>query len=168
MDSGCARAVMTTPIGSLTVTTSRTGLRQLGFGAGKSAHGDDEADGRLKEVWQQLEEYFAGERRRFDVPLDWSLSSGWALQVRRTLYESVPYGQTVSYSGLAELAGRPDGARAVGGIMAGNPIALVVPCHRVVAADGGLGGFGGSGGTAVETKRRLLALEGSAPPTLFD
>lgn len=168
MDLHDSRVVTPSPVGPLTVTVSRDGLRRLEFGDfGPSHDGDAAAQKLAAEAVRQLREYFDGSRREFAVPVDWSLSSGWPQDVRRTLFESVAYGQTVSYSGLAALAGRPDGARAVGGIMAGNPIPVVVPCHRVVAADGGLGGFAGSGGTAVETKRQLLELEGSAPPTLF-
>nr|WP_324804666.1 MGMT family protein [Stackebrandtia sp.] len=122
----------------------------------------------LEVVAGQLEEFFGERREEFEVPLDWSLSSGWALRVRRVLFETVGCGETVSYGELAARAGRPEGARAVGGIMAGNPIPVVVPCHRVIAADGGLGGFAGSGGAMVEMKRKLLEREGSAAPTLFD
>lgn len=122
----------------------------------------------LELVRERLVEYFAGGRKVFEVPVDWSLSQGWALEVRRVLFEKVPYGETIGYGELAGLAGRPDGARAVGGIMAGNPVPVIVPCHRVIAADGGIGGFAGSGGAQVETKRRLLTMEGALPPTLFD
>lgn len=163
-----ASMTMATPIGALSFVTSEVGLRRVSFGEGETSHGSDAAAVLLADVRERLAEYFAGGRKVFEVPLDWSLSEGWAREVRQALYEKVPYGETVSYGELAKLAGRPDGARAVGGIMAGNPIPVVVPCHRVIAADGGIGGFAGSGGTQVETKRRLLTMEGAMPPTLFD
>jgi len=170
-------ATTNSPIGPIEVAASRLGVRQVGFGSiprlPESASPDTEepagevAQQHLDQALRELAEFFAGSRLEFTVALDWSLSSGWAHQVRRCLWESVAYGETVSYGRLAQLAGRPDGARAVGGIMAGNPIPVIVPCHRVISADGGLGGFAGSGGSMVETKRRLLELEGSAAPTLF-
>lgn len=138
------------------------------FGGGARQRGSVAAAAVLETVRERLEEYFAGGRKVFGVAVDWSLSDGWAREVRQALFEKVRYGQTVSYGELAALAGRPDGARAVGGIMAGNPIPVIVPCHRVIAADGGIGGFAGSGGAQVETKRRLLTMEGAMPPTLFD
>ncbi|MFD0559046.1 methylated-DNA--[protein]-cysteine S-methyltransferase [Stackebrandtia endophytica] len=169
-------ATVNSPIGPIEVAATRVGVRQLGFGSLSSLPAPDIDDGapagteaqrHLDQALRELTEFFDRSRDRFTVALDWSLSSGWAGRVRQCLWESVGYGETVSYGRLAQLAGRPDGARAVGGIMAGNPIPVIVPCHRVIAADGGLGGFAGSGGAMVETKRRLLELEGSAAPTLF-
>jgi methylated-DNA-[protein]-cysteine S-methyltransferase len=83
--------------------------------------------------------------------------------VLRTLYASVGYRQTTTYGHLASASGRPGAARLVGTIMGGNPIAIVVPCHRVLAGDGSLGGYG----PGVPLKRQLLELEGSLPATLF-
>jgi methylated-DNA-[protein]-cysteine S-methyltransferase len=175
MNTDTAWATIPAPSGSVTVVASRKGLQRIAFGAlaeypGDAPHTSDNAEAVevVANARQQLGEYFAGERETFDLPLDWSRSAGWALDVRRALYETVHHGDTISYGELAARAGRPDGARAVGGIMAGNPLPIVVPCHRVIAADGGIGGFAGSGGTMVETKRKLLELEGSAAPTLFD
>jgi methylated-DNA-[protein]-cysteine S-methyltransferase len=116
----------------------------------------------------QLGEYFSGTRRRFDLPVDWTAMSGLQRQVLEVLFGAVGYGQTVSYGTLARQAGLDDRAaalpaRAVGRIMGSNPIPIVVPCHRVVAADG-LGGY--SGGTGPEMKRWLLTFEGALPPTL--
>ncbi|WP_414715154.1 methylated-DNA--[protein]-cysteine S-methyltransferase [Stackebrandtia sp.] len=160
------------PVGTLWLVASAEGLRRVSFGGSGEGGGplgrDRGALGVLEVVAGQLEEFFGERREEFEVPLDWSLSSGWALRVRRVLFETVGCGETVSYGELAARAGRPEGARAVGGIMAGNPIPVVVPCHRVIAADGGLGGFAGSGGAMVEMKRKLLEREGSAAPTLFD
>ncbi|MEU3142889.1 MULTISPECIES: methylated-DNA--[protein]-cysteine S-methyltransferase [unclassified Streptomyces] len=117
----------------------------------------------LTEAVRQLEAYFAGERRAFDLPLDWSLVSGFNREVLRELASGVPYGTVVGYGDLAGRVGRPEGAQAVGAAMGANPLPVVVPCHRVVESDGGLGGFGGG----LETKRRLLALEGVLPEPLF-
>jgi methylated-DNA-[protein]-cysteine S-methyltransferase len=115
-------------------------------------------------VIRQLQEYFAGERSRFTVPVDWSLTSGVQRSILRTLYARVQYGATIGYGELALLSGRTVGAsRLVGTVMGSNPVAIFVPCHRVVAADGGIGGFGGG----LETKRRLLTLEGALQPALF-
>ncbi|MGW5731876.1 MULTISPECIES: methylated-DNA--[protein]-cysteine S-methyltransferase [Streptomyces] len=116
----------------------------------------------LAEPIRQLAAYFAGERHDFDLPLDWSLISGFNRQVLREL-TTVPYGAVVGYGDLARRVGQPGAAQAVGMAMGANPLPVVVPCHRVVERDGGIGGFGGG----VETKRRLLALEGVLPEPLF-
>ncbi|GAA3107238.1 methylated-DNA--[protein]-cysteine S-methyltransferase [Streptomyces echinatus] len=117
----------------------------------------------LAEAIRQLRAYFAGERHDFDLPLDWSLISGFNRQVLRELASGVPYGTVVGYGDLAGRVGQPGGAQAVGAAMGANPLPVVVPCHRVVESDGGLGGFGGG----LETKRKLLALEGVLPEPLF-
>jgi methylated-DNA-[protein]-cysteine S-methyltransferase len=117
----------------------------------------------LTEAIRQVEAYFAGRRRDFDLPLDWSLVSGFNRQVLRELASCVPYGAVVGYGDLATRAGQPGAAQAVGMAMGANPLPVVVPCHRVVESDGGIGGFGGG----VETKRKLLALEGVLPEPLF-
>jgi methylated-DNA-[protein]-cysteine S-methyltransferase len=113
-------------------------------------------------VLAQLREYFAGRRRVFEVTVDWRLMSRAQRKVLGTLYETVPYGKVVTYGELSHRTGIP--ARGIGSIMGSNPIPIVVPCHRVVAGDG-LGGF--SGGSGVESKRRLLTLEGYLPPGLW-
>ncbi len=107
----------------------------------------------LDALERQLGDYFAGQRRRFDLPL---LLAGTPFQekVWRALL-SVPYGETISYAELAGRVGSPGGSRAVGRANGDNRIAIVVPCHRVVRADGSLGGYSGG----LDRKRRLLALE---------
>ncbi|MGH3757804.1 methylated-DNA--[protein]-cysteine S-methyltransferase [Actinophytocola sp.] len=115
-------------------------------------------------VLTQLREYFHGKRRVFDVAVDWRLMSAAQRRVLGTLYETVPYGKVVTYGELAARSGSGIPPRGIGSIMGSNPIPIVVPCHRVVASDG-LGGF--SGGTGVESKRRLLTLEGYLPPSLW-
>ncbi|OIJ69036.1 methylated-DNA--[protein]-cysteine S-methyltransferase [Streptomyces mangrovisoli] len=117
----------------------------------------------LSEAIRQLEAYFAGERRSFDLPLDWSLISGFNRQVLRELASGVPFGAVVGYGDLARRVGQPQAAQAVGVAMGSNPLPVVVPCHRVVESGGGIGGFGGG----LETKRQLLALEGVLPEPLF-
>ncbi|MFF6996996.1 methylated-DNA--[protein]-cysteine S-methyltransferase [Streptomyces sp. NPDC008313] len=117
----------------------------------------------LAEATRQLEAYFAGGRRAFELPLDWSLISGFNRQVLRELASGVPFGTVVGYGDLADRVGRPGAAQAVGMAMGANPLPVIVPCHRVVESDGGIGGFGGG----LETKRKLLTLEGVLPQPLF-
>ncbi|MFB7932361.1 methylated-DNA--[protein]-cysteine S-methyltransferase [Streptomyces sp. NPDC056039] len=117
----------------------------------------------LAEAIRQIEAYLAGGRRDFDLPLDWSLISGFNREVLRELASGVPYGTVVGYGDLAGRVGQPGAAQAVGMAMGANPLPVVVPCHRVVESGGGIGGFGGG----LETKRKLLALEGVLPEPLF-
>jgi methylated-DNA-[protein]-cysteine S-methyltransferase len=112
------------------------------------------APGRLDAAARELGEYFAGQRRRFGLPLDLRLAAGF----RRTVLSHLPeigYGHTATYAAVAQLAGRPRAVRAVGTACATNPLPVVVPCHRVVRSDGSVGGY--LGGPAA--KRTLLALE---------
>ena len=104
---------------------------------------------------RQLEEYFAGTRREFTVPLDLGGLTPFRAQVLRALSQ-VPYGETVTYAELAHAAGNPKAVRAAGSACATNPLPVLIPCHRVLRADGSLGGYRGG----VEAKRFLLALEG--------
>ncbi|HZG06246.1 MAG TPA: methylated-DNA--[protein]-cysteine S-methyltransferase [Streptomyces sp.] len=123
----------------------------------------DDGDPVLAGAARELDAYFRGALREFSVALDWSLTSGFNGRVLRALAESVPYGSVVGYQTLADRVGEPGAARAVGVAMGSNPLPVVVPCHRVVESDGGIGGFGGG----LETKRALLALEGVLPAPLF-
>lgn len=113
-----------------------------------------EAPARLDAAADQLDEYFAGRRRRFDVPLDLRLASGFRRAVLDHLPE-IPFGRTASYAAVAAAAGNPKAVRAVGTACARNPLPLVVPCHRVVRSDGAIGQYLGG----VEAKQALLALE---------
>ena len=115
------------------------------------------APGRLDAAARELEEYFGGRRRSFDLQLDLSLSSGFRLLVQQNL-PSIGYGQTRSYRQVAELVGHPKAVRAVGTACATNPLPLVVPCHRVLRSDGTAGGY--VGGPAAKTT--LLNLETAA------
>lgn len=168
-----------TPAGPLSAGCSDAGLAAVRFGgppsqAPTAGTGGTPAarPGALAETRVQLAEYFAGQRRAFDVPIDWSAVSPSQYQVLSVLFDSVGYGDTITYGALARRAGvahqERDGtaalpARVVGQIMGSNPIPVIVPCHRVVAGNG-LGGF--SGGIGPELKRWLLIFEGALPPTL--
>ena len=112
---------------------------------------------RLDPAARELDEYFAGRRHAFDLPLDWRLSAGFRRAVLGHLPE-IGYGHTASYSAVAQLAGNPKAVRAVGTACATNPLPVVVPCHRVVRADGSMGGYLGG----PDAKRTLLALEAAA------
>lgn len=114
---------------------------------------------RLDEVAREIDEYFAGTRRAFDVALDLSLSAGFRQLVQRHLPE-IGYGRTQTYGQVAALVGNPAAVRAVGTACATNPLPVVVPCHRVVRSDGTLGGY--VGGAAAKTA--LLELEASGRP----
>jgi len=116
-----------------------------------------QAPARLDAVARELDEYFTRDRRTFDVPLDWRLAAGFRAAVLHHLPE-IGYGQTASYAAVAALAGSPRAVRAVGTACAKNPLPVVVPCHRVVRSDGGMGGY--LGGPAA--KRLLLDLEAAA------
>jgi len=115
------------------------------------------APARLDEAAKEIDEYFAGLRDAFDLPLDFSLSSGFRRTVLTHLRE-IGYGQTASYATVAAAAGSPKAMRAVGTACATNPIPIVVPCHRVVRGDGSIGQY--AGGAAA--KQTLLALEAAA------
>ncbi|WP_282691691.1 methylated-DNA--[protein]-cysteine S-methyltransferase [Streptomyces sp. CC208A] len=170
-------AVVESGIGPLFLAATARGLVRVEFHAGAGRRERmperlaeqlgavvvERSTGLLAEPVRQLDRYFAGALRAFDLPLDWSLTTGFNRQVLRELDATVPYGTVVGYGELARRVGQPGAAQAVGAAMGANPLPVVVPCHRVVESDGGLGGFGGG----LETKRRLLALEGVLPEPLF-
>ena len=110
---------------------------------------------------RQLDEYFAGDRKRFELPVDLRLSREFGRSVLEQLAR-VPYGELTTYGTLAARAGRPRAARAVGTVMNRNPVPIVLPCHRVVGSTGALTGYGGG----LERKRALLELEGALTPEL--
>lgn len=173
-----AAVELSTPIGPLGVLVTDRGVLAVGLsGLGAAEAAADglpgltpgELPAPLERVRAEFSAYFRGRLRRFTLPIDWRLSSGYAREVRQALYETVGYGETISYGALArrvsdaDVEGESGAARAVGRAMATNPVPVIVPCHRVLAADGSLHGFGGG----LEMKRQLLALEGAVPDTLF-
>ena len=143
-----------TPIGTLVITSGDLGVRAIDRDGVVPDGAIEDCD---TEVQDQLQEYFAGERRAFTVPYDLGAVTGPATRtILETLARTVPYGTTIGYGALAERAGHPGAARAVGQAMARNPLPLLVPCHRVIGANGVIGGFG----WGVDAKRWLLAREG--------
>jgi methylated-DNA-[protein]-cysteine S-methyltransferase len=140
------------PVGRLTLVEEEGVLTALCWGA---KAGTSAATPLLEEARRQLDAYFTGKLRQFDLPL---APRGAAFEQRVwQLMTEIPYGDTRSYGVLAAALQAP--ARAVGQACGRNPLPIIIPCHRVLAAGGGLGGY--SGGTGVETKRRLLMLEGA-------
>jgi methylated-DNA-[protein]-cysteine S-methyltransferase len=113
-----------------------------------------EAPGRLDRARRELDEYFAGSRRAFDLPVDWSLVHGFARDVLRAT-AAIPYGAWSTYGAVAAAAGSPRGSRAAGNALGSNPIPIVIPCHRVLRAGGAIGGYTGG----ADRKRLLLELE---------
>lgn len=113
---------------------------------------------RTAPILLQLVEYLEGKRQQFDLAIDWSVLSPFQAQALRAVF-AIPFGQTRTYQQIADELGSPGAARAVGRANATNPMPLIIPCHRVLGTDGGLHGYGGPGG--VDTKARLLRLEGS-------
>ena len=157
---------VTTPVGELLLAATPRGVVQLSYdGAVPDASLEHLArrvsprvvrsPARLDEARRQLDDYFEGRRRFFDLPLDWSLVAGFGRRVLEATAE-VPYGNVTTYSDVAAQAGSPRGARAAGNALGANPIAIVVPCHRVLHKSGGLGGYGGG----LDRKEYLLRLEG--------
>jgi O-6-methylguanine DNA methyltransferase len=159
---------MQTPIGRLVVGVSEDGLAiiefdQRDFPKGRLARAVNWVESKQKAApaINELNEYFAGKRREFSVPLD---LRGTEFQKKcwQALLD-IPYGKTRSYAQIAKTVGCPRGFRAVGMANHDNPVPIIVPCHRVLASDGTLGGYGGG----LDVKRKLLELEGAMEPTLL-
>ena len=161
-----AYCTVDSPLGPLLAAATPRGLVMLGYPnvpadeqlarlASRISPRVIEAPARLDEVRRELDEYFAGARRSFDVAIDWSLTAGFVRKVlRRTA--RIPFGETRSYGEVAASAGSPRAFRAAGSALGANPIPIVVPCHRVLRSGGALGGYGGG----LDLKRRLLEIEG--------
>lgn len=149
-------AVVDSPTGPLTLVGNGTGLREIRFGEDARAHARVPVaeDPLLSRVAVQLERYFAGELVTFDVPVSWGEVTPFQKKVYGAM-QRIGYGQVASYGEVAREAGSPRGFRAVGQACNRNPLPIVVPCHRIVASDGSLGGYGGG----LEAKRLLLSLE---------
>jgi methylated-DNA-[protein]-cysteine S-methyltransferase len=145
------------PIGDLLLAGDESALALIGFPQGKMRH-DPEPDWIFNEkpfaaARQQLAEYFAGERKDFDLPLQLS-GTEFQVQVLEEL-QTIPYGETTSYGDIATRIGRPKAVRAVGAANGRNPLPIVIPCHRVIGSSGDLTGFGGG----LDLKEALLRLE---------
>ena len=164
-----AYRTLDTPVGTLLLAATEAGLVRVAF----PIEGHDEvlqalaaqisprvlrAPARLDAASREIDEYFAGRRRSFDLPLDYSLSSGFRREVLTRL-PGIGYGTTASYATVAATVGSPRAFRAVGTACATNPLPIVVPCHRVVGKDGALTGYAGG----LKRKRYLLELEEPAP-----
>lgn len=161
-----AHGTYDSPLGTLTVMVTPRGLVRLSYpGEGIAAQLDEladrvsprilEAPERTDAVRRQLDEYFDGARRAFDVPIDWRMVRGFSGDVLRATAR-IPFGSVSSYRQVAEEAGSPRAYRAAGNALGSNPVPIVVPCHRVLHASGGLGGYTGG----LDRKRFLLRLEG--------
>ena len=167
---------MESPVGELLIAADEEAVRMIGFREGrhpgKVAEGWRRGGALVAEARRQLDEYFEGRRRGFDLPL---APAGTPFQLRAwKALQDIPYGATRSYGEQARAMGQPRAVRAVGAANGRNPIAIVVPCHRVIGGDGGLTGYGGG----LDIKRFLIELErrsmnaaqtsgGSVVPDLF-
>ncbi len=162
-----AYATLDSPLGPLLVATTPRGLVRLAY----VDYSDEDtvlehlaahvsprilaAPRRLDEPRRELEEYFAGARRSFDLPVDWQLTRGFARRVLQATAK-IPFGATATYKQVASEAGNALASRAAGNALGSNPIPIVVPCHRILHSGGGLGGYTGG----VDKKRLLLGVEG--------
>ncbi|HBS92542.1 MAG TPA: methylated-DNA--[protein]-cysteine methyltransferase [Firmicutes bacterium] len=143
-----AKQVMT-PLGPLFLRATEKGLSEAYFGEGE----ERESSPLLEEAARQVSQWFSGERREFDLALDLR-----GTEFQRSVWkqlQAIPRGQQRSYGQIANTIGKPGAARAVGSACGANPIILIIPCHRVLAADGSLGGFS----AGLDLKRRLLAAD---------
>jgi methylated-DNA-[protein]-cysteine S-methyltransferase len=163
-----AYARLDSPLGELVVAATPTGLVRIGYAdrspeerlleqlAARVSPRVLHAPARLDDARRQLDEYFAGRRRSFELATDWTLMGKFARRVlRRTA--AIPYGEVSTYGTVAADAGSPRAARAAGAALGANPIPIVIPCHRVVGSAGSLTGYGGG----IWRKERLLELEGA-------
>ena len=151
-----ASRVIATPIGKLTLVASPKGLQQVIFGTKNlpsTRSASTKASRHLTQTERQLREYFTGKRKKFSIKLDIS-GTEFQESVWYAL-NKIAYGRTVSYAQQAKFVRKPKAFRAVGSANGKNPVAIILPCHRVIASNGTLGGYGG--GLAI--KRKLLALE---------
>jgi methylated-DNA-[protein]-cysteine S-methyltransferase len=164
-----AFATLDSPVGRLLVASTPRGLVRIAY---LDADDDQEraltdlaarvsprvlsAPRRLDRPRRELDEYFAGRRDHFETALDWELTRGFTRRVLQATAR-IPYGSVSSYKEVATRAGSPRGSRAAGNALGSNPLPIVVPCHRVLHANGGLGGYTGG----LERKRLLLAVEGA-------
>jgi methylated-DNA-[protein]-cysteine S-methyltransferase len=157
--------VVDAPIGPLFVAATDRGLCRISFRPDgmddelARTYGSRVLQVPLDDVRRELDEYFDGRRRSFDIPLDLKVAPFYDAVLREL--SRVPYGRTETYGSLAAKVGRPRAARAVGTVMHNNPVPIVLPCHRIIGANGSLTGYGGG----LHVKRALLELEGALLPT---
>ncbi len=160
-------AQVDSPFGSLLVATTKQGLLRLAFPeedvdgvlerlAQRVSPRIVEAPAQLDPTRRELEEYFGGRRRTFELPIDWRLVGPFGRRVLDSA-SAIPYGNMLTYTQVAAQAGSPRGSRAAGNALGANPIPIVVPCHRVLRGSGALGGYAGG----LERKQFLLELEGA-------
>jgi methylated-DNA-[protein]-cysteine S-methyltransferase len=149
---------VTSPIGELLLSSDGRALTGLHMAPFEPLSGWHRDEGPFKDVAAQLAAYFSGARKAFDVVHE-AEGTPFQRRVWRTLLD-IPYGETTSYGELARLIGNPRAVRAVGRANGANPIAVIIPCHRVIGADGTLTGYGGG----LDRKVKLLALEGVPLP----
>ncbi len=164
-----AYATADSPVGKLLVATTPRGLVRIAYLDGDEDEVLEElaarisprvlrAPRRVDEPRRELEQYFAGERGAFELPLDWQLTHGFSRRVLQATAR-IPFGAVSSYKEVADEAGSPRGHRAAGNALGHNPMPIVVPCHRVLHSGGGLGGYTGG----LDRKRVLLGIEGIRP-----
>lgn len=160
-----ALARVDSPLGTLVALGTERGLLMLSYSdesldarlervAARVSPRILEAPARLDDARRELDEYFSGARRGFDLPIDWSLITGYARAVLEAT-SAIPYGGAMSYGEVSAAAGNPRGARATGNALGSNPIPIVIPCHRVLRSGGAIGGYTGG----LDRKRFLLELE---------
>ncbi|MGI5979597.1 MAG: methylated-DNA--[protein]-cysteine S-methyltransferase [Oscillospiraceae bacterium] len=148
--SGAVSAVYEFPVGRLYLESRNGALTRIERTDAPCA---DTGDGLVLRAKAQLDEYFAGKRKDFDLPL---AAEGTVFQTKVwAALQTIPYGETRTYGELAAMIGQPKASRAVGGANHRNPLAIVIPCHRVIGADGGLTGYGGG----LPMKEYLIKLE---------
>ncbi len=150
------RHSFTTPWGRFAIQWSDRGITRVELPPAAAGE-EDTPPPEIRRAAQSIQEHLAGRTVRFDLPVDLGSVSSFEKRVFEALRKTSP-GETLSYADLAVRAGRPGAARAVGNALKKNPVPVLVPCHRVLAAGGKIGGFSAPGGT--DTKRRLLSLEG--------
>jgi methylated-DNA-[protein]-cysteine S-methyltransferase len=171
-DPAIVQTSIPSPLGTIVIAATAKGLAGLWFAenqrylptatAGPAAWPEDADHPILKQAGEQLSEYFAGQRRHFDLPLD--LSCGTAFQ--QTVWQAllaIPQGEVISYGEVSRRIGNPQAVRAVGGAVGRNPVSIIVPCHRVMGTNGALTGYGGG----LERKTALLRLEGALAKELL-
>ena len=171
-DTSTLQTRVPSPLGAIVIAATAKGLTGLWFTdnqrylppglTGPAAWREDPDHPVLKQASAQLGEYFAGQRSRFDVPLDLSCGTAFQQSVWQALLD-IPQGETVSYGEVSRRIGNPAAVRAVGGAVGRNPVSIIVPCHRVMGSNGTLTGYGGG----LARKTALLRLEGALAENLL-